>query len=634
MKNHGSSSIALARTRQAVTAGGQDPHALSIAAPGGSLDANVTPGGAGAGARESGRRIGRGFRYLFGEPKVDEVFRYMGMPVDHAPELGKRLRVTLMKLAYALEGPKANARPPSHGAPYEDHDPRDNPDIPAGYTYLMQLIAHDIVQSASSLAQTNERSIALLNMRSTMLRLESIYGGGPEASPLLYESRTAGANAPSSYLRLGPLDTANAPTCPFRDLARVDLTAATQDVRRRVESPPPGPGGIIAPTTDAPAQARGLVSLPDVLVGDSRNDDNAILSQLTVVFHLLHNGLVKRSEGVPSKSRSEGATRLFHFARLATTLIFRNVLRRDVMSRLLHPEIYRLYDGESPPNAFAFDGKVPLEFTHGAMRVCHTMLRRQYVLNERFSFSLLEVLTENSANSSVSMPLPRSWAIAWSNFFPGFDRVDRAPVNLSARLRPRYDPQTQSAELFDQFDETKKPGLAYRDMLSSVLAGMWSVPAMIARLATDTAEPRLAEVFRGSKLTNRAAREEAVRTWLAANCLAGDLEMQPNELDALAQDPPLPFYLMLEAMVEPDCSGRRLGPLGSVIVAAVVYGILKADPIVPHLASLTDQLRYLHESVLGQPLGEHSFDGLDSMADLIQFVSDLHELEEVEPPFI
>src|SRR6185436_8657055 len=216
--------------------------------------------------------------------------------------------------------------------------------------------------------------------------------------------------------------------------------------------------------------------------------------QLTVVFHLLHNGLVKWTEGIPfekfADSEPEKVMDRYYFGRRAATLIFRNILRTDLMKRLLHPGIYALYSGQTPPKTFTVKGKMPLEFTHGALRVCHVMLREKYRFNEREEFDLKAVLQENSASdSTITMPLPEIWAVAWSYFFD-MGPVAPGQLNLSMRLRPRYQKQTQAATIFRDFDPTtNKPGLAYRDMLSAALAGLWSAPAMMNRLANDSSEP-------------------------------------------------------------------------------------------------------------------------------------------------
>jgi hypothetical protein len=651
MKKHGGKSIAIGTTREVARltpAAGRDRSAgrcnlyvHRCPADASRARVNVT----GAAASDARNLIGRGFCNFFGQPNDDQVFRYQGKsvyptPIDPAPAIQTPLRITLMKLAYALEGPKASDGAPAYNeddkAGRKNVDPGDNPNIPSGYTYLLQLVAHDMVHSASSLARTDDSRVALNNDRSAKLRLEAIYDGGPEASPLFYEAAGADPNMPKSYLRLGPLNTGNAFTCPFRDLARLDLSRAAADTKQRVEDPPPPAGPAApepAPAGDAP-RTTVLVPLPDVMVGDNRNDDYAILSQLTVVFHLLHNGLVKWAEDVPVEHYAsnpwEAAMDRYYFARTAAVLIFRNILRRDVMKRLLHPAVYELYDGKPPPDVFKYDGRIPLEFSHGAFRVCHAMPRGRYVFNERRDFFLNDVLLENSTNRPNNMPLPEFWAVAWSYFFD-LDPGNRENVNLSSRLRPRYDPQTQVAPLFDKFDETSKPGLAYRDMLSAALAGLWSVPAMMAKLA-DAKEPKLANLFKEAKLANNATRETVVRKWLDQTFLDGH-EMTDDEKDALAKDPPLPFFLMFEAMYDPDSRGLRLGLLGSVIVAAVIYGILDADPITDK-NSLDEQLSYLRDSIFGSEGATLPFPRLDSMSDLITFVSKLHGLAGAKPRFI
>lgn len=581
------------------------------------------PGGR-PGPTDVRKLIGKGFCSFFKQPADHEVFRYNGKPIDHTTELQVQLRTALKKLAYALE----NAG---------NVVPGDNPNIPSGYVYLMQLVAHDIVQSAGSLASIDDGRIALNNMRSAMLRLESIFGGGPEASPLLYDTGGATkADAPKSCLRLGPLDTTKAPICPFRDLARVDLSKATLDVQQRVESTQPSGDKPQtthdAATLDKPKEQKP-VPLPDVIVGDSRNDDHPILSQLTVVFHLLHNGLVKWTTDNISMDKyadnpAEAAIDRCYFARTATTLILRHILRDDVMRRLLHPEIYRLYCEPNPPAVFDFDDRVPLEFTHGVMRVFHAMLRMDYKFNDENQFNIAEILKENSASRPNEMPLPEEWAVAWSNFFD-FGSKKATKPNMSPLIGPRYEPAI--SPVFKDIDGTTKPGLAYRDLLAAALAGSWSGPAMIERLASDKSAPGLAQLFRQAK-DKEPDRQAALRSWLIQKNTANNT-FEDDELSSLSKDPPLPLFLMVEAMA--DSNGERLGPLGSVILAAVIFGIMNRDRITPPgVDALQDQLRYLHRNVFGKTAKEYPFGKLGTMAELIQLVADLNKLTDAKPTFI
>ena len=57
-----------------------------------------------------------------------------------------------------------------------------NPNLPSGYTYLLQFIAHDMVNTSISLAVTRGRRFGFGNARQQPLTLETIYGGGPEVS--------------------------------------------------------------------------------------------------------------------------------------------------------------------------------------------------------------------------------------------------------------------------------------------------------------------------------------------------------------------------------------------------------------------------------------------------------------------
>ena len=109
------------------------------------------------------------------------------------------------------------------------------PHIPSGYTYLLQLVAHDLVQSSVPMSIIEETGSGMLNARRSGLRLDTIYGGGPMVCPLAYalddkqdESRTR--------LRLGSLPDdpdIRQKGCPYRDIARV------QALRRQRRRPRP-----------------------------------------------------------------------------------------------------------------------------------------------------------------------------------------------------------------------------------------------------------------------------------------------------------------------------------------------------------------------------------------------------------
>ena len=233
-----------------------------------------------------------------------------------------------------------------------------NPDLPSGYTYLLQLIAHDIVDSTISLAKGAGVSFGFANARQTPLSLETIYGGGPDVSPQTYEftaDRHASAGlVPSTRLRVGRLQNAGSTQgCPFLDIGR----AVPRD------------------TADGGLQGSGAGQedlLTEALIADPRNDTHALLSQLTVLFHRLHNKIDDmlaaaqpgQGSGIDGRAASLAFKR-FIGARIAMTLVYRRILVDDVMQRILHPLVYKRYaiDGLGPIDRAP---GIALEFSHAA----------------------------------------------------------------------------------------------------------------------------------------------------------------------------------------------------------------------------------------------------------------------------
>jgi hypothetical protein len=118
--------------------------------------------------------IPSGFRHFFQNPVPSQQFAIDGVPFD--PKVRKqreRSDELMRKLAGAmlLEYPR---------------DPF-NPNIPSGFTYLSQLVAHDLVDSSLFLSRSQSNPIGLSNVRSKPLRLETIFGGGPIQCPYAYE---------------------------------------------------------------------------------------------------------------------------------------------------------------------------------------------------------------------------------------------------------------------------------------------------------------------------------------------------------------------------------------------------------------------------------------------------------------
>src|SRR3712207_1316250 len=84
----------------------------------------------------------------------------------------------------------------------------DNPNIPAGYTFLGQFLDHDITLDTTPLDEQRRDPKALTLYRTPRYDLDSVYGGGPTVRPELYDPanpaklRIGGGNGqPNDLLR-------------------------------------------------------------------------------------------------------------------------------------------------------------------------------------------------------------------------------------------------------------------------------------------------------------------------------------------------------------------------------------------------------------------------------------------------
>jgi hypothetical protein len=350
------------------------------------------------------------------------------------------------------------------------------------------------------------------------------------------------------------------------------------------------------------------------MIADPRNDAHALISQLTVVFQLLHNHVVGLIEGATAAlegsvarnqlERRELAYRCFRCARLVITLIYRNIIEKDLLRRILDDRIYEHYvsRGHAP-----FDGgeSVPVEFTFGAFRFGHVMVRESYLINSLLSMPLDTdvALRLNAQRKPDGLPLPRIWQVDWARFFE-IERFTRP--NLSKLIGPRYPAVLESETgLFAKFHKVDAGGLAHRDLLSACYAGTLSVPALCRDLRAKGFH--MVEDFE--------AWRPRLQAWLPKN----DLHFPPDSEDTerVVEDPPLPFFVLFEAAHH---GGRRLGPMGSIIVAETILGAIKRHPL-----GVEEQGSTLKERI--QKCGEMFFNEPEVETNVTSALSDIDEIE-------
>lgn len=521
-----------------------------------------------------------GFRHLFpelGPPPAPPP----GQDPRRSEAARKALADRLAALALAME-----AESPLDAA-------GDNETIPAGYTYLLQFVAHDIVRTETPVWAIGTRGRTTRDLAVARLRLDTLYGGGPVACPFAY------ASGGRDRLRIAPMGRGpgDPAAMPLRDIPRTRLDPALR------------PG----------ATAR----LDEALLPDPRNDDNSNVAQMTVLFSAFHNAVVERllaPAGLPPAMR-------YAVAREAVTLVYRRILREDLLKRLLHPLVHERYRGRrdgflDAPRDAAEAARMPLEFCLGAFRCGHAMVRETYVINDGPVQELGGVLRATSGGISGPVPLPRPWIVRWSRFFEIAGR-GRPKPNPSRLLRPQHSPGLLDTFFFGDVDHTRRVGLAYRDLLGAGVAGLRSVDDLWHRVAT--ADPALAH---GDALHDPTQRRDALTRWLALE------EVPAGHAAALAAEPPLPFYVLFEAMHQRG--GLTLGTLGSVIVAETLLGQLARDPLPSEAAGdpAPEALSRLAREVGMKPGALDAIAGIDAMPGLVLFAAQAEGIGARDPAFV
>jgi hypothetical protein len=551
-----------------------------------------------------------GFRHFLGTPAPSQRFRAFGIDPLTSPSRHAELRGLMHRLSRRMD---AAIKWPQHQVRSAEY--WENPFIPSGYTYLLQFVAHDLVHSAIPLSVAGGLGGGTTNARRTPLRLETLYGSGPVGSPHIY-ALDAPNDDRRTKLRLGRMrwkENEPASGCPFRDIARTPAENVT-GIDRSI-------AGV-------------RVALTEALVADPRNDDHAVMSQLTALLALLHNGLIdiiRRHEGNSGPNGKFGAAyKRFLCAREALITIYHNVLRQDLMRRVIHPAVYAVYHGPSadfidrPHSAQRFPTggwEIPLEFSHGAFRFGHAMVRPEYQINDLSLHDLNNTLEKSSVNDPANMPLDETWMVQWSRFF----EINGSTPNFSRRIGPHLSDGLGNDQIFPAFDETERVGLLYRDLLGAGLAGMWSVDALIAEIGNR----RPQRIAASRLLTDRAYRVDQLREWLVSGQAYGALT--DADIETLSNEPPLPFFILFEAMQQTE--GLQLGLLGSIIVSETIFGALASDPQSAGSGSLADQLNLIsREFYLTNVLQE--IPEISSMAQLVEFTTEIADLRQAVPAFL
>ena len=416
--------------------------------------------------------------------------------------------------------------------------PKDGPDpeesgIPSAFTYFGQFIDHDLTfDPASSLQRQNDPE-ALIDFRTPRFDLDSVYGRGADDQPYLY--------ADGRRFLLGRFLTGAAANPGARDLPRSQLI-----------------------TQNNPPQALRAI------IGDPRNDENVIVSQLQGLFLRLHN---KVADANPTWDFTQVQRQVrFHYQWVVLhdflpTIVSEHVLK-EVLPHLHHGsnalEHKPRLDFYHPKNS-AF---MPLEFSAAAYRFGHSMVRPGYRLSE--TIAPLAIFAANPLQALTGFrEFPGNWAIDW---------------NLFMDLQPR-DP-----------DDTTRTQLAYR-IDTSLVNPLGSLPPSVATNPSSLAARNLLRGWRLRLPTGQSiARAMGLKPLTDAQILIGKFTGDPADTltpigtiagGAFKDNCPLWTYVLAETVESSvalrttkgvkHIKTRKLGPVGGRIVAETFVGLLLAD---------------------------------------------------------
>jgi hypothetical protein len=384
----------------------------------------------------------------------------------------------------------------------------DNSTIPAGYTYFGQFVDHDITFDPMSVLQKQNDPDALVDFRTPRFDLDSVYGAGPADQPYLYEW-----NSPTNR--------------------GVKLLVGHNE-------------GDEFERDDLPRNQQGRA-----LIGDPRNDENIIVSQLQLLFIRFHAQVVNH---VRSHQHLEGSELFAEAQRIVRWhyqwIVVHDFLHRVVGQATAESVLTPGAAGAAPTvhrNFFTWVNQpfLPVEFSGAAYRFGHSMVRPDYSLNQ----TVQEVPIFAAADEPGPLEhlggfrrLPSFWTIDWDFFFKTGSRAPQLSRKIDTKL---------SSPLFQlpQGLDVKRHALAQLNLRRGRALGLPSGQAVAGALG---------------------------ETPLTAAELGLDaIDLPDSGKAALQAATPLWYYVLREAKVKG--AGEHLGPVGGRIVAEVLVGLLEGD---------------------------------------------------------
>ena len=374
----------------------------------------------------------------------------------------------------------------------------DSP-IPAGFTFFGQFIDHDVTFDMTPLGEQEEDPEATKNFRSAQLDLDSVYLRGPDHDGHLYD----------------PADPAK---------LKID-SSATHD--------------------DLPRDSDGTTAL----IGDERNDENLMITQVHLAVLKFHNATVdhlrEKNETAANQVFAE-AQRLtrWHYQWVVVNDFLRRVIGQTMLDQLIQPQgngRWKITTKHYKPGS-RDRSMMPVEYAAAAFRFGHSMLRAGYGINANTGAQLFKAVADNSSLNGFRA-LPAELVVDWSRFF-------EVPGKPAPQMARKIDALLPSPVF---------------SLPESVVPPTSDPAARVGSLADRN-------LLRGKQVGLASGQEVAKAL--------GETPLSNQEL-GVPDDPgwndqaPLWFYLLKESDLV--AGGDHLGPVGGRIVGEVILGLLARD---------------------------------------------------------
>ncbi|MEM1400034.1 MAG: peroxidase family protein [Pseudomonadota bacterium] len=405
------------------------------------------------------------------------------------------------------------------GAPVGDSS------IPAGVTFFGQFVDHDVTLDVSTRLDQPAIPEEIENFRTINLDLDCVYGAGPEASPYLYDL---------------PKLVVGTELAPGRnDLPRFNEVA---------------------------------------LIGDPRNDENAIVSQLQAAFIAFHNAMVdKIIEDDPFLDpltlTPQEKREVFEEARDNVIHYYHRLLVEDFLPQVIgvNRTVNIAQNGRKYyfPEGFYDNDKarikrpfMPIEFSVAAYRFGHSQVRQTYTLNENRQ----DVALFDPSGLMGFKPIEPVNVIDWRFFFPVDDGsgIDPQKARRIDTLLPNHLFRLDEVGVVSPGDEGSlaarnlNRGRVYRLPPGQEIAKWLGEVPIAADLLTETtlAIPSTPLWY---YILQESSHIETSRTYNMSVEVAWGADNKSNPI---------------ETKGEGSGFGDILGPVGGTIVGEVIAGLI------------------------------------------------------------